>query len=190
VLAIEALEQIRPHVYNSRHFLPPGIALTALAALPIGRLWRAPGRRALAAGVLGAVLVLDARGLAGYFREGRADWRPLAHFLKGRPAGEPIFTGTQYSQLCVAFYAAGADWLFRGGRGARPISNLELDARRLTWSWKPGTTGWLVISWNDGDTPLAGWARMFPATPFPTAEAAILYRLDPVLWERMRETAR
>ena len=37
-------------------------------------------------------------GLARYFREGRADWRPLAHFLAGRPASEQIFTENQYAQ--------------------------------------------------------------------------------------------
>ena len=189
-VSIEALEQLRPHYYNTRHFLPAGLALVALVALALVELWRTPRRRRLAVALLACVLLLDARGLAGYFREGRADWRPLARFLRARPAGEPIFTGTQYSQLCVAFYAAGPDWLFRGGRGDRLISSLDLDARRLTWSWQPGTTGWLVLSWDSSDTDFEKWARMFPGVPFPTAEGAVLRRLDPALWDRMRQTAR
>lgn len=189
-LAIEALEQIRPHWYVTRHFLPVGIALVGIAALPVVRLLNEPRRRPLGLAVLACVLLLDVHGLAGYFRDGRADWRPLARFLKARPETEPIFTGSQYTQLCTAFYVAGPDWLHRRSIGFRPIWSLQGEAQRLTWSWRPGTTGWLVVSWNDGDTPLAEWAKMFPGRSFPTAEGAILYRLDPALWDRMRETAR
>ena len=60
--------------------------------------------KAAAAILLAAVLTFDLRTLGTYFREGRADWRPLALFLSNRPAGQWVFTENAYSALCLAFY--------------------------------------------------------------------------------------
>jgi hypothetical protein len=130
---------------------------------------------------LALILALDGRFLAAYFSDGRADWRPVARFLGGRPKQERIFTENQYSELCVAFYVEGPEWLYRGGRLGRDVWNLDGEIVRLTWSWKPATTAWLVLGGEPRHPPLRQWATRFPSTPFPTAEGAILVRLDPAL---------
>jgi hypothetical protein len=140
--------------------------------------------------VLTAVLAMDARGLAGYFRDGRADWRPLADFLRSRPRHERIFTENQYSELCVAFYVEGPLWTYRRGRLGRDVWNLDGEIVRLTWSWKPATTAWLVIAGQPRHDSLRDWAKAFPSRAFPSAEGAILYRLDPALRDRVFPPAR
>jgi hypothetical protein len=134
-----------------------------------------------AALVLVLLLALDAKGLADYFRDGRADWRPLGRFLRGRPKQERIFTENQYSELCVAFYVEGPEWLYRGGRVGRDVWNLDGEIVRLTWSWKPENTAWLVLAGEPVHEPLRRWAAALPSTPFPTAERAVVHRLDPAL---------
>lgn len=143
-----------------------------------------------AAVILAALLILNARGLAGYFRESRADWRPLARFLVSRPAEERVFTENQYSQLCVAFYAVGPTWLADRARHGRDIANLDGEIVRLTWSWTPGTTAWLVLAGEPQHEQLRAWARIFPSQPFPTAEGAVLVRLDPSLRDAAFATPR
>jgi hypothetical protein len=148
---------------------PAGLVFPVLAGLSLSVLGRTRAGL-LAAVLLSGILVFDARGLARYLREGRSDWRPLARFLASRPASEQIFTENQYAQLCMAYYLCGPDWLFREARGYRPVSNLECEPVRLTWSWPSGTTAWLVQAGDPRCLALREWAGSFPATPFPTAE--------------------
>jgi 4-amino-4-deoxy-L-arabinose transferase-like glycosyltransferase len=183
-LLIEALEHIHPHWYVSRWFLPAGVVLPVFVALALTRLGQVRRGLFATAIVLVAVLALDAKGLSMYFREGRADWRPLGRFLRSRPKQERIFTENQYSELCVAFYVDGPYWLYAGGHLGRDIWNLDGEVVRLTWSWKPGTTAWLVLGGNPPSPALRSWAGNFAATAFPTAEGAILLHLDPALREK------
>ena len=177
---IEALGHIHPHWYGTRRFLPAGIVWPALIAIAASRLVAA-NRRVLAGMIVAAVLLFDGRGLKLYFREGRADWRPLARFLRQLPKAERIFTENQYAQLCVAFYLEGPEWLAARSRLGRDVWNLEGQIVRLTWSWKPNTTAWLVLAGQPESEPLRRWALPFPSTVFPTAEGADLRRLDPAL---------
>jgi F0F1-type ATP synthase membrane subunit c/vacuolar-type H+-ATPase subunit K len=183
LVAIEVLGQLHPHFDFSRRFVPAGPGWIALAALPIAELLRRPVTRLAGAAVLASVLVLDGRSLSVYFREGRADWRTLAEYLRREalPA-ERIFTENQYAQLCLAFYLAGPNWLYEvsgGGRPAWDLPNLEGAIVRLTWSWRPGSRAWLVLAGEPRHEELRKWAEPFPTLSFPRAEHAILHRLDP-----------
>ena len=129
--------------------------------------------------LLAAILALDLSGLDRYFRSGRADWRPLARFLASRPEGECVFTENQYTQLCVAYYLVGPSWGFEQGRLGRRIPNLEGEIVRLTYSWRSGTSAWLVTSGNPPHAGLRAWASKFPSTLYPSAEGAVLYDLEP-----------
>ena len=176
---IECLGQLHPHYDTPNHFLPAGAAIPPLAAVALSALGRRMKSFVIPATVLALILALDFVSLAAYFQRGRADWRPLARFLRARPKEERIFTENQYSELCVAFYVEGPEWLYRGGRLGRDVWNLDGEIVRLTWSWKPGTTAWLVLAGEPRHPPLRQWAMTFPATAFPTAEGAVLHRLDP-----------
>jgi 4-amino-4-deoxy-L-arabinose transferase-like glycosyltransferase len=185
ILAIELLGRLHPHYDTSKHFLPAGLAFPALAALPLAALAARPRGRPVAAALLALVLFLDFRSLAVYFREGRADWRPLAEYLRREsPAGERVFTENQYSQLCVAFYLVGPSWLFDGGKRGREVLNLDGEVVRLTWSWKPEERAWLVLAGEPRHVPLRKWAETFPTILFPSAEGTDLRRLDPALRDR------
>jgi hypothetical protein len=150
-----------------------------------------PRLRPIAAILVATVLFFDLRSLGVYFHEGRADWRTLADFLRrASPPAERVFTENQYSQLCVAFYLVGPDWLFEGGKRGREVLNLEGEIVRLTWSWAPGTRAWLVLAGEPRHAELRRWAAIFPSFPFPKAEGADLRRLDPALRERAFEPGR
>lgn len=177
--AIEVLLRLHPHWDVARIYLPAGLALLAPAALLLDAILGSFRAKWLGFGLLAVVLLLDARGLSSYYREGRADWRPLAQFLKNRPKSERIFTENPYSELCVAFYVEGPQWLYRGGRLGRDIWNLDGEVVRLTWSWKPGEIAWLVLAGEPEYPGLRAWAKRFPVTAYPTAEGAVLVRLDP-----------
>ena len=151
--AIELLGQLHPHYDTPNHYLPAGIATVPLAGIFISSVRRRARSAALAAAILCVVLLLDFGALRAYFREGRADWRPLARFLRGRPNTERVFTENQYSQLCVAFYLEGPLWLRSGGRSGRDVWNLDGEIVRLTWSWQPGRTAWLVLAGEPGLHP-------------------------------------
>jgi 4-amino-4-deoxy-L-arabinose transferase-like glycosyltransferase len=184
-LAIEILGQLHPHWYVSRRFLPAGLAFPALAALPLAAIAERPRGRPVAAVLLALVLLLDLRSLAVYFREGRADWRPLAEFFRREsPPAERVFTENQYSQLCTAFYLVGPRWLFEGGKRGREVLNLEGEIVRLTWSWSPGRRDWLVLAGEPRHPELRHWAEIFPLLRFPTAEGTELRLLDPALRDR------
>ncbi len=185
ILAIELLGRLHPHYDTSKHFLPAGLAFPALAALPLAALAARPRGRPIAALLLAAILFLDLRSLAVYFREGRADWRPLAEFLRREsPPTERVFTENQYSQLCMAFYLVGPTWLFDEGKRGREVLNLEGEVVRLTWSWRPGERAWLVLAGEPRHPALESWAAIFPSLRFPTAEGSDLRRLDPHLRDR------
>jgi len=178
---IEVLLRFHPYWDVARIYLPAGIALLALVALPLASLLERRRTKWIGAALLALVFLFDARGLLAYFREGRADWRPLGRFLKARPRSERIFTENQYSELCVAFYVEGPEWLYRRGRLGRDVWSLDGEIVRLTWSWKPGTNAWLVLAGEPEHESLRRWAAAFPSFPFPAAERAVLHRLDPAL---------
>ena len=192
--AIEALGQLHPHFDFSRRFLPAGPAVTALAALPLAALLRQPVARLAGACLLAVVLVLDARSLRVYFREGRADWRTLADYLRRESVpSERVFTENQYSQLCLAHYLVGPSWLFeatQGGQPSRSIVNVDGDTARFLDAWRPGQRAWLVLAGEPVHEALRGWASVFPAFSFPRAERSRLYRLDPERRERSLGLAR
>jgi Dolichyl-phosphate-mannose-protein mannosyltransferase len=179
LLAIEGLYQLHPYWDEARRYLPAAIAFPALAALPLAVAARSRSGRLLLAFGLGAILLFDAAALREYFRHGRQDWRPLGAFLRLRPAAEQIFTENQWSQICTAYYVVGPEWLSDGGRHGRPVSSIDGEIQRLTYSWLPGATAWLVIEGNPQRQELRGWAKQFDEIPFPTADGARLYRLDP-----------
>jgi hypothetical protein len=178
--AVEILGYLHPHWYVTRRFLSAGLVFPVLIAVAIGHVKRTRVGMSVATILLTFLLWSDINGLTQYFREGRADWRPLARFLAVRSASEQIFTENQYAQLCLAYYVCGPDWLFGEAKGYRPISNLECDPVRLTWAWPPGETAWLVLAGEPKCRPLREWSTAFEKTPFPTAEGAVLVHLDPV----------
>jgi hypothetical protein len=180
---IEILGRMQPHFDVSRRFLPAGPALTALAALPLAALLAHPAARIAGAALLTAVLVLDARSLRLYFREGRPDWRPLGEFLRREASpAERILTENQYTQLCVGYYVVGPHWLSEaldGGPTARSVVNLDGEASRLDLAWKPGTRAWLVLAGVPVSPELRRRSEAFPSVPFPKSERAVVHRLDP-----------
>ncbi len=182
--AIEALTQIHPHFYGERIYLPAGIAIPILAGLPIAALLEGRATRVVGAALLAACVLFSARGLSVYFREGRADWRTLARFLQNQSApSERIFTENQHTQLCLAYYLVGPDWLYqameKAGTPSRDIANLEGEAVRLNWAWKPGERAWLVLAAEPAIADLRRQTESLPAFAFPRAEGAMLHRLDP-----------
>lgn len=194
LVAIEVLGQLHPHFDFSRRYLPAAPAITALAALPLALLIARPTARLLGALMLCAVLVLDARSLRTYFRQGRADWRTLADYLRreAKPT-EKIFTENQYASLCTAFYLEGPTWLeqvLSGGKPTWDFPCLEGEIVRLNWSWTPGTRGWLVLAGEPVHEGLRRWSQAFPVVSFPAAEGAVLHRLDPELRDRALASAR
>jgi 4-amino-4-deoxy-L-arabinose transferase-like glycosyltransferase len=178
---IEILGRIHPHYDFARRFLPAGIAFPALAAVGLASLGSRAPARLPAAALLAGILTLDARSLGFYFREGRGDWRPLGQFLRSRPKSERVFTENQYAELCVAFYVEGPQWLFRGGHLGRDVWNLDGEIVRLTWSWRPGEIAWLVLAGEPEYRALRAWARRFPTAAYPSAEGALLVKLDPAM---------
>jgi hypothetical protein len=129
-----------------------------------------------------------------YFRQGRADWRTLADFLRREsPPSERVFTENQYTQLCVAFYLVGPSWLYeatQGGQPSRSVANLDGETARLISAWQPGQRAWLVLAGEPVHEELRNWARVYPAFPFPLAERSVLHRLDPALREKSLGLAR
>ena len=140
-IAIEILEHLHPHYYATRHFLAAGMTLPILATLPLARLFKINRWRAVA--TLGTALILaaDLASLGDYYRDGRPDWRTLADYLAARPTSERIFTENQWSQLCVAYYVVGPEFLYRRGHTVPEVLSLDGEAIRLAWSWKPGNDG-------------------------------------------------
>jgi hypothetical protein len=182
---IETLEHVHPHYYVTRHFLVAGVTLPVLAALPLACLTRIRRWWAVSAFGVAVVLATDLATLGVYYREGRPDWRTLTEYLSARPRAERIFTENPWSQLCVAYYVVGPEFLYRRGHTVPEVLSLDGEAIRLAWSWKPGTTAWLVLAGNPRYEELRTWSAFFPSKLFPRAEDATLRRLDPSLWGRM-----
>jgi hypothetical protein len=164
----------------------------ALDRLATRRLWGLPA----AVGLIAILLALDARGLSRYYREGRAEWRPLARFLANRPPQEWVFTENGYSQLCIAFYVEGPDWAYRRGPGMRNVTlvgnvwKLDGDLDRLARSWPAGERAWLVLGGEPRYPDLRRFAQAFEGTDYPEAEGSRLVRLDPARREAAFAAAR
>ena len=172
--SIELLEERHGAWDSIFHFLPAGVALAALATLPIGWLTERRSRAWLAPLVAAIVFYLDARALAFYFHKGRPDWRPVAAFLRTQPSDQRVLTAGQYTQLCVAYYQNGPDWLCCSGPGVRSIVDVGNDGSRLSEPRLRSGTTWLV-------TPIGATLSRAPMLPdtgrlFPTAEAGVLVR--------------
>jgi dolichyl-phosphate-mannose-protein mannosyltransferase len=181
IAAIEALSHMHPHYDAPRHWLPAAIAFGPLAALPLARLLEARRWKLAGAIAIAAILILDARSLLVYFRQGRPDWRVLAEMLRREvKSDERIFSENQWTQLCLGFYLRA-----REDRSAnpstRPVWNLDGEVARLTWSWIPGSRAWLVLAGGPAHDRLRRWAEIFPSRSVPAADGAIVRSLDPVL---------
>jgi hypothetical protein len=170
LIFIEALEHRHPTFDSVFHFLPAGMALTALFSLPIGWLFDRGKLRLLGVAALAASLFFDGRSLAFYFRQGRPDWRPLARFLRQTSPSERIFVSNQYSQLCLGFYIVGPDWLCCKRPEQREIVNLDGKALPISWAWSPDRNAWLVLSGGPASEELERWSAPYPSIRFPTAE--------------------
>ncbi len=175
-LCIEVLGRIHPHWYAPRRLLCAAPALTILVTIALVAGWR---RRALTRALAAAVGIVLLFGMAGglrrYYTEGRRDWRPLAAFLARTPKAEEVFTENQWTQLCLAYYLDGPDWLERQTAKpplpvARQVSNLDGEVVRLTWSWKPGLPAWVVLGGAPERPALREWTNQFQSRDFPEAE--------------------
>ena len=177
--AIEIFHLLRPLPYEaSRHFLPAGLALIALAALAMSTLfddrrWRLPG-----AVLLTVVMLLDARELVSYYRAGRPDWRPLGEFL-GRETkmSERVLSENSAAQICADFY-------FRSSAPAvqRPRILVAPDVLSVESLWPPASRAWLILGGGPVNSALHRWADRYPSFPFPAADgSAEVRRLDAAL---------
>ena len=170
IVVIEVLEH-RHAVYDSVfHYLPAGMALTALLAVPIGLLLQSPARRLIGYVILIGILVLDWRALTVYFRQGRPDWRPLAEFLRKTPRSEQLFVNSPYTQLCLGYYVVGPDWLCCKRAGQREITSVDGSVTRLLAAWRTDENAWLVIPGHHEAQALRDWSARYPTLVFPTAE--------------------
>jgi 4-amino-4-deoxy-L-arabinose transferase-like glycosyltransferase len=180
---IELISFLHPHLYVTRRFLPPGIALAGLGGVALAELLT-KRKRLVGATLLALVVFGNLRGLTVYFREGRPDWRPLAEYLRREAAtDERVFGDDQWSQLCVGFYLVGPDWMSDDPGSRRPsweVHTLQGEIAPLTWAWKPGKQAWLVVGPGESSA-LREWSRMFPATRFPRADGREVRLLDPAL---------
>src|SRR5262249_14639559 len=180
--AVEFLEHRHPAYDSVFHYIPAGMALTALAAVTIGWLLDSEGRRFGGVGLLILTLVLDGRTLGIYFERGRPDWRPLAQFLRQQPASETIFTSSQYAQLCVAYYVAGPGWLCCRTAGQRDIISVDDRVSRLLEVWKGDRPAWLVLPGHHEAQELREWSARYRTLAFPTAEGdggSLVKHLEP-----------
>jgi hypothetical protein len=180
---VELVGRLHPHIYATRRFLPAGLGLVVATAIALAWCIERPWFRPPAVALLLVLLMADAASLRRYYEDGRADWRPMAALLKAqmRP-GDRLFVPGPYEVFTLAYYASGPTWLYDAlnGRPTTPeIYSFEGQPARLSWDWKPGTNLWLLMRGKDPRYErLRLWVRQFPATPFPGAEASMLYRLD------------
>jgi Dolichyl-phosphate-mannose-protein mannosyltransferase len=179
---VELLEHRHPAYDSVFHYIPAGMALTALAATTIGWLLDSPGPRLGGIALLVLTLMLDGRTLETYFQRGRPDWRPLAGFLRQRPPFETIFTSSQYAQLCVAYYVVGPDWLCCRTAEQRDVISVDNRVSRLLEVWKGERPAWLVLPGHHEAQELRDWSAHYDTLVFPTAEGdggAIVKQLVP-----------
>jgi hypothetical protein len=188
--AIEGLSHLHPHYDAARHLIPAAIALCPLAALPLATLLEKRRWRLVGAISIAAVLVLNARSLLVYFRQGRSDWRVLAETMRREAnSSEKIFSENQWTQLCLGFYLRAKESRSPDRPPDWPVWNLDGEIARLTWSWVPGTRAWLVLAGGPRYERLRRWADTFPCFPVPPAEGAMVCRLEPALRDRAFERA-
>jgi hypothetical protein len=180
LVAIEGLERRHPQYDAIFHWLPAGLGLTALAGVGMATLFQPRVLRPVGVAVLAASLVLDARGLRSYFREGRPDWRPVAKFLSTRPKTETVFTENPYTLFCVAFYLCGPDWPPCKSPGRHEVLDVHGDLPTLEQAWRRDTDAWLLLAAGPRSEGLRAWSRDLPSMRFPTAEGegGILRRLS------------
>ena len=177
LIAIELLRHRSPGHFGSRYFLPAAVALHLLAGVGLAdllsrRRWRAPAAAALA-----LLLVYEAASIGLYFREGRADWRPLARFLERRPL--PIFTDNENSKMCLAYYLCGPEWLARGRICRFSITNVDGQTGPLVSQAATGSPFWLILSGMPSARAPREWSRDARSIDFPEAERVTLKRFDP-----------
>lgn len=177
---LEILEQRHPIYDSIMHYTPMGISLVALFALALSTVIADPRTKPLGIGLLAASVAFETVSLSRYFRDGRPDWRPLGAYLRATPAGDRIVTDDDYTSICVAYYAAGADWFQTlHSPGARSIVTVHDDPTSSAWIREPGKTTWLVLRGNR-ISALRRWAAAYPGVAFPGAEeGAVVKRLDP-----------
>jgi hypothetical protein len=167
---IELLEH-RHGVYDSVfHYVPAGIALTGLAALPIASLVHRRKFRLAGCVFLIIFLTLDARGLSVYFRHGRPDWRPVARFLSTTRPDEPILVDSQYTQLCLAYYVVGPDWLCCRTPSDRSVISIDVGPAAPLGKHPLSQNAWLVMMGGDQTGPLRAWSASYPTFASAAAE--------------------
>jgi len=178
--SLEILERRHPIFDSIFHYTPMGIALVALFALALSAAISEARTKPLGIALLAVSLALESAALAEYFRRGRPDWRPLGTYLHATPAGDRIVTDDDYTFVCVAYYAGGADWFqTMHSPEARSIVTVHGDPTSMAWLREPGKTVWLVLR-GDRPTALRRWAEPFPGVAFPGAEeGAVVKRVDP-----------
>ena len=176
MLAIEILRRRSPGHFASRYFLPAGVSLPLLAGVGLAWLFSRRLGRAPAAAALAALLLMEGAALGLYYREGRADWRPIARLLS-RTGRRPIFTDNENSRMCLAYYLCGEDWLARGQTCDVPITNVHGSAAPIEEEALRGRPSWLVLSGMRSARRLREWSRAAPSISFPEAEGVTLRRI-------------
>ena len=167
---IEVLEHRHSEFDSIFHWLPAGLGLTALSGVGLASIIRVrvlwPGKALL----LAALMLVDVRSLAAYFRTGRPDWRPVARYLASTPAGERIFVENPYTLFCVAHYLCGPDWPPCKKAGNREVLAVHGDLPTLLQAWDRRRDAWLVLAAGPRSEALRSWSSEFPSVRFPTAE--------------------
>jgi hypothetical protein len=187
LLAIELLRHRSPGHFGSRYFLPAAVALPLLAGVGLAdllsrRRWRAPAAAAFA-----LLLVYESASIGLYFREGRADWRPLARLLDRRRL--PIFTDNENSKMCLAYYLCGPDWLARERACGFAITNVHGQTGPLDSEVAAGRSFWLILSGMPSARAPREWSRGCRSIDFPEAENVTLKRIDPGQFRGERKDA-
>ena len=185
---VELLEHGHPTYDSIFHWLPAGIALAPLAALPVAFLVRRRGMAVFGAALAAVVVALYVRGLTRYFETGRPDWRPLARYLAARPLAtyadtgpgrEQLFVENQYTKLCLAYYLVGPGWLCCRTVEDVQVVSVDGDLAQLGKQWRRGSDGWLVLAAGPRSPALREWAASFPGREFPEVElGGVLRRLQ------------
>jgi hypothetical protein len=173
----EFLEQRHSTFDSVFHFIPAGLALTAVAALPIAALWTRPLARPAALVLLLGVVFFDAKGLRYYFEHGRPDWRPVARLIRATPPRVPVFVDTDYTRLCLGYYVDGPDWLCCGRSSDRVIHLMDPTMSGASippdaWVVARATPQWIAFASAIGEP--GGQTHLFPEAEF--SEGVVVVR--------------